>query len=103
MSRLQVGVVRYPSVAAAIARALGDSAQPDCRVGHGRVEGPIWLGVQDRRPSAIRAYLAAQFAFLHPPDSDALAERWRHIFDRLGQEPDEQRWRRSLDSAPRRD
>lgn len=37
MSRIQVGVVRYPAVGAAIARALGGSPQPDCRIGHGRV------------------------------------------------------------------
>jgi len=37
MSRLQVGVVRYASVAAAIARALGTEPAPDCRIGQGRV------------------------------------------------------------------
>jgi hypothetical protein len=37
MSRIQVGVVRYPGVGAAIARALGGSREPDCRIGHGRV------------------------------------------------------------------
>jgi hypothetical protein len=35
MSHLQVGVVRYASVATEIARALGESA--DCRVGQARV------------------------------------------------------------------
>jgi hypothetical protein len=37
MSRIQVGVVRYPKVGAAIARALGGSSEPECRIGHGRV------------------------------------------------------------------
>jgi hypothetical protein len=39
MSRIQVGVVRYPRIGAAIAQALGDggSPEPDCRIGHGRI------------------------------------------------------------------
>lgn len=37
MSRLQIGVVRYASVAAAIAHALGVEPAPDCRIGHGRI------------------------------------------------------------------
>src|SRR3954471_5429678 len=37
MTRLQIGVVRYASVGAAIARALGVQPPPDCRVGHGRI------------------------------------------------------------------
>lgn len=37
MSRLQVGVVRYASVAAAIGRALGVEPAPDCRIGQGRI------------------------------------------------------------------
>jgi len=36
MSRIQVGVVRYAAVGAAIARALGGGLEPDCRIGHGR-------------------------------------------------------------------
>src|SRR5262249_19885829 len=31
------GVVRFPAVGAAIARALGGSPEPDCRIGHGRI------------------------------------------------------------------
>src|SRR3954467_13849263 len=37
MSRLQIGVVRYASIGAAIARALGVQPPPDCRVGAGRI------------------------------------------------------------------
>lgn len=37
MSRIHVGVVRYPAVGAAIARALGDSPDPDCRIRLGRI------------------------------------------------------------------
>jgi hypothetical protein len=37
MTRLQVGVVRYASVASAIGRSLGVEAEPDCRIGQGRV------------------------------------------------------------------
>jgi hypothetical protein len=37
MSRLQVGVVRYASVAAEIGRALGVESAPDCRIGQGRI------------------------------------------------------------------
>jgi hypothetical protein len=37
MSRLQVGVVRFRSVAAAIAQALDVYPAPDCRIGHGRI------------------------------------------------------------------
>lgn len=37
MSEIQIGVVRYASVAAAIGRALGGSPEPDCRIGHGRI------------------------------------------------------------------
>lgn len=29
--------MRYPKVGAAIARALGGSSEPECRIGHGRV------------------------------------------------------------------
>jgi len=36
MSRIQVGVVRYAAVGAAIAQALGGNPEPDCRLGHGR-------------------------------------------------------------------
>lgn len=37
MSRLQVGVVRFASVATAIGRALGVEPAPYCRIGHGRI------------------------------------------------------------------
>jgi hypothetical protein len=37
ISRLQVGVVRYASVGAAIGRALGIEPAPYCRIGRGRV------------------------------------------------------------------
>ena len=37
MSRLQVGIVRYASVGAAIARALDVQPAPDVRIGQGRV------------------------------------------------------------------
>ena len=37
MSRLHLGVSRYASVAAAIARAFGVEPAPDCQVGHGRL------------------------------------------------------------------
>jgi hypothetical protein len=37
MSRLQVGVVRYASVATAIARALGAEHAPQCQIGQGRI------------------------------------------------------------------
>jgi hypothetical protein len=37
MGRLQIGVVRYASVGAAIARTLGIQPAPDCRIGGGRV------------------------------------------------------------------
>jgi hypothetical protein len=37
MSRLQVGIIRYASVAAAIGRALGVEPEPYCQIGHGRI------------------------------------------------------------------
>lgn len=37
MSRLQVGVVRYASVARAIQRALGVEPAPYCQIGQGRI------------------------------------------------------------------
>lgn len=37
MSRLQVGIVRYLSVAAAIGKALGIEAAPYFQIGHGRI------------------------------------------------------------------
>ncbi len=37
MSRLQVGVVRYASLAGAIAQALGIEPAPECRIGRGRI------------------------------------------------------------------
>ncbi len=37
MRRLRVGIVRFASVAAAIARALDVEPPPDCRIGHGRI------------------------------------------------------------------
>ena len=37
MKRIQVGVVRWHSVATAIAHALGVHPAPDCRIGHGRI------------------------------------------------------------------
>jgi hypothetical protein len=37
MSRLQVGIVRYVSVATAIGKALGIEPPPYCEIGHGRI------------------------------------------------------------------
>jgi hypothetical protein len=37
MSRLQVGVIRFRSVASAIGQALGIDPAPDCRIGQGRI------------------------------------------------------------------
>lgn len=37
MPRIQVGVVRYASVANAIAKALGIEPAPECRIGRGRI------------------------------------------------------------------
>ena len=37
MSRLQIGVTRYASVAHAIGDALGTHPAPDCRIGQGRI------------------------------------------------------------------
>jgi len=37
MRRLQVGVVRFASVATAIQRALGVEPAPYCQIGHGRI------------------------------------------------------------------
>jgi hypothetical protein len=37
MSRLRAGLVRYASVAAEIAAALGVRPAPDCRIGQGRI------------------------------------------------------------------
>ena len=37
MSALHVGIARYGSVAAAIARALGVEPPPDCRIGQHRI------------------------------------------------------------------
>jgi hypothetical protein len=37
MSRLQIGVVRYASVATAIGRALGVEPAPYCQIGQGRI------------------------------------------------------------------
>ena len=37
MTRLRVGIVRYASVAAAIARALAVEPPPDCRIGQARI------------------------------------------------------------------
>lgn len=37
MSPLQVGVIRYASVAEAIRRELGFEVVPECRIGHGRI------------------------------------------------------------------
>jgi hypothetical protein len=34
MSRLQLGVVRYSSIARVIERAIGIEPPPDCRIGH---------------------------------------------------------------------
>ena len=57
----------------------------------------IWLGVQDWRRSAIRTYLAAGFVpFIHAPDPNARAERWRNIFDAIGLASNEERWPRTL-------
>ena len=57
----------------------------------------IWLGVQDWRHSAIRTYLAAGFVpFLHAPDPNARAERWRNIFSAIGLALNAERWPRTL-------
>lgn len=37
MSALQIGVIRYASVADAIGRAIGIGPAPDCRIGQGRL------------------------------------------------------------------
>lgn len=37
MGRLQVGIVRYASVARRIAHALGAQPAPECRIGQGRI------------------------------------------------------------------
>jgi hypothetical protein len=37
MSRLQLGIVRYASVAGAIAQMLGIEPVPECRIGQGRI------------------------------------------------------------------
>jgi hypothetical protein len=37
MRRLQAGIVRYRSLAAAISQALGIEPAPDCRIGGGRI------------------------------------------------------------------
>jgi hypothetical protein len=37
MSRLQIGIISYASVAASIARELGVEPAPDCRIGQGRI------------------------------------------------------------------
>jgi mycothiol synthase len=50
----------------------------------------IFLGVQEWRLPAIRAYLRTGFQpFIHAPD---LAERWRSVFAALGREPHELEW-----------
>jgi mycothiol synthase len=57
----------------------------------------IWVGVEDWRDAAIRTYLAGGFLpFLHAPEPDALAARWRAVFSRLSRGPTESEWRRSL-------
>ena len=48
----------------------------------------IWLGVEEHRLPAIKAYLGAGFIpFLHPPAPDVLEERWREVFEKLGRTP----------------
>lgn len=37
MARIQIGVVRYASVANTIAKALGIEPAPECRIGRGRI------------------------------------------------------------------
>lgn len=37
MSRIQIGVIRYASVAKAIGQALGTELAPDCQIGRGRI------------------------------------------------------------------
>jgi mycothiol synthase len=50
----------------------------------------IFLGVQEWRLPAIRAYLRVGFQpFIHAP---GLAERWRSVFAALGREPRELDW-----------
>jgi hypothetical protein len=36
-SRLQIGVIRFQSVASAIGQALGIEPAPDCKIGQGRI------------------------------------------------------------------
>ena len=55
----------------------------------------IWLGVEETRLAAIVTYLKAGFVpFLHRPDPDALAMRWRDVFQHLGRNADAASWRR---------
>jgi GNAT superfamily N-acetyltransferase len=57
----------------------------------------IWLGVQEWRLPAIVTYLKAGFVpFLHEPDPDALASRWRGVFQNIGRPADVASWRRDL-------
>lgn len=37
MKRIRMGIIRYASVARAIAQALGVNPPPDCRIGRGRI------------------------------------------------------------------
>ena len=57
----------------------------------------IFLGVQEWRLPAIRAYLRAGFQpFLHAPE---LAARWRAVFAAIGREARESEWPTSLPRA----
>ena len=70
MSALRVGVTRYGSVVAAIARALGVEPAPDCRIGQHRITVTFrrlgawcWSGEQQieyafRVAAVVRAVLA---------------------------------------------
>lgn len=62
MSRLKIGVVRYASVADAIARALPLRAAPDCRIGHGRITLTFRQLGLSRRPEAEQMEHALQAA-----------------------------------------
>jgi GNAT superfamily N-acetyltransferase len=57
----------------------------------------IWLGVQEWRLPAIVTYLKNGFVpFLHDPDPDALASRWRVVFQNVGRTAEVGSWRRDL-------
>jgi hypothetical protein len=73
MSRLQVGVVRYASVARAIGRALGVEPAPYCQIGHGRITltfrrlGASRWSENQRIEHAIRAAATARGVLADDP------------------------------------